>query len=85
VTKALGDESALLTELRDLSERGRHRDVADRVSRLAPADVAERAPLALLAAEAHGRAGGPRDRRSVGRRGPRRGPARGTGTPSCAP
>ena len=54
---SLGDESALLTELRDLSERGRHRDLVDRLNQFAPEDVSRRTPLALLAAEAHGRLG----------------------------
>ncbi len=51
----LADESALLTELRSLTERGRYREVADRLAALPPEYVASRAPLALLAAESHGR------------------------------
>jgi tetratricopeptide (TPR) repeat protein len=57
VTISLGDESALLTELRGLSESGRHRAVVDRLGQLAPEEVAKRTSLALLAAEAHGRLG----------------------------
>lgn len=53
----LAGESGLLIELRDLTERGRHRDVADRLAALPDSDVESRAPLALLAAEAHGRLG----------------------------
>lgn len=57
MTTSLGDESALLVELRDLSEHGRHREIVDRLGRLLPEEVAQRTPLALLAAEAHGRLG----------------------------
>lgn len=51
----LPGESTLLTELRALAEGGRHRDLADRLDALPRAEVASRAPFALLAAEAHGR------------------------------
>ena len=57
MTTSLGDESALLTALHDLSERGRHKDVVDRLDQLPPGEVEKRAPLALLAAEANGRLG----------------------------
>lgn len=53
----LSGESRLLTELRELTDRGRHRDVADRLAALPADQVASRAPLALLAAEAYGRLG----------------------------
>ena len=58
---SLADEAALLTELRALAERGRHREVLDRLERL-PADaISTRTPFALLAAEAHGRLGAHRE------------------------
>ena len=58
---SLADEAALLAELRALAERGRHREVLDRLERL-PADaIATRTPFALLAAEAHGRLGAHRE------------------------
>jgi tetratricopeptide (TPR) repeat protein len=57
VIEELAGESALLTELRGLTEHGRHRAVADRLAALPREEVAARAPFALLAAEAHGRLG----------------------------
>ena len=53
----MAGESALLIELRRLTERGRHREVADRLAALQRESVAKRAPLSLLAAEAYGRLG----------------------------
>jgi len=57
VNVELQGESALLIELRRLTERGRHREVATRLAALSREAVATRAPLALLAAEAYGRLG----------------------------
>src|SRR6185503_5366706 len=54
---SLADESAFLLELRELAGRGDYRAIADRVATLEPALVGARLPLALLAAEAHGRLG----------------------------
>jgi tetratricopeptide (TPR) repeat protein len=54
---APSEESALLTELRALAERGQHRDVLSRLGGLAPDAVASRTAFSLLAAEAHGRLG----------------------------
>lgn len=53
----LADESALLSELAALAGLGRYREVVDRLRSLAPGVVEARTPLALLAAEAHGRLG----------------------------
>jgi tetratricopeptide (TPR) repeat protein len=61
VLTSLPDEAALLAELRALAERGRHREVLDRLERLPPEAIATRTPFALLAAEAHGRLGAHRD------------------------
>jgi tetratricopeptide (TPR) repeat protein len=57
VVTSLSDDSALLTELRGLAERGRHREVLTRLAQLAPEMLERRTPFALLAAEAHGRLG----------------------------
>jgi tetratricopeptide (TPR) repeat protein len=54
---SLAEESALLTELRELSERGQHQQVAERLASLTAEFVQAHAPFALLAAEAHGRVG----------------------------
>ena len=54
---SLAEEAALLAELRELAERGRHREVLDRLERLPAEAIATRTPFALLAAEAHGRLG----------------------------
>jgi tetratricopeptide (TPR) repeat protein len=54
---ALAEESALLAELRELAAQGRYREVLERLDGLPPEAAAERSPLALLAAEAHGRLG----------------------------
>jgi tetratricopeptide (TPR) repeat protein len=54
---ALADESTLLSELRELAAEGRYRQVLDRLNGLPSSAVAERSPLVLLAAEAHGRLG----------------------------
>ena len=54
---SLADESALLLELRQLSERGDYRAIADRLATIDAPEIAARTPLALLAAEAHGRLG----------------------------
>jgi len=51
------DESALLLELRALTERGRHRDVLGRLEQLSADTLERRTVYALLAAEAHGRLG----------------------------
>ncbi len=53
----LADESALLSELSALARQGRYREVVDRLRSLAPGVAEARTPLALLAAEAHGRLG----------------------------
>lgn len=53
----LAEESALLSELDALAERGRHQDVLDRLDRLPPETLEGRTRFALLAAEAHGRLG----------------------------
>ena len=57
MTTSLADESALLGELRALAAQGRYREVLSRLERLATEAIAARSPLALLAAEAHGRLG----------------------------
>jgi tetratricopeptide (TPR) repeat protein len=57
VLTSLADEAALLAELRALAERGRHREVLDRLERLPAEAIASRTSFALLAAEAHGRLG----------------------------
>lgn len=57
MTAPLADDSALLTELRGLVERGHYREAADRLAALPRATVGQRTPFALLAAEAHGRLG----------------------------
>lgn len=54
---ATGAESVDLRELRALAESGRYREVLARIDGLPPAEVEQRTPLALLAAEAHGRLG----------------------------
>jgi len=61
VLTSLADEAALLAELRALAERGRHREVLDRLERLPPEAIAARTSFALLAAEAHGRLGAHRE------------------------
>lgn len=53
----LADESALLSTLRGLAAQGRYREVLERLHALPAADAETRSPLALLAAEAHGRLG----------------------------
>lgn len=53
----LADESALLSELSALARQGRYREVVDRLRLLAPGVAEARTPLALLAAESHGRLG----------------------------
>lgn len=52
-----GAEAADLRELRGLAESGRYREVLARLERLPRPEVERRTPLALLAAEAHGRLG----------------------------
>jgi tetratricopeptide (TPR) repeat protein len=54
---SLADESALLRELDGLAAAGRYQDVLERVAGLPPAAAAARTPVALRAAEAHGRLG----------------------------
>ena len=54
---SLADESALLAELRSLSDQGRHRDVLERLQQLPLASLEGRTAFALIAAEAHGRLG----------------------------
>lgn len=53
----LADESALLSRLQALVLEGRFRDVIDGIHALPPGLADDRAPLALLAAEAYGRVG----------------------------
>lgn len=53
----LADESALLSELSALARQGRYREVVDRLRSLPPGVAEARTPIALLAAEAHGRLG----------------------------
>ncbi len=57
MTGSPSDESALLFELRALTERGRHRDVLGRLEQLSADTLERRTVYALLAAEAHGRLG----------------------------
>src|SRR5437879_914907 len=54
---SLADESALLAELRSLSDQGRHRDVLERLQQLPLTSLEGRTAFALIAAEAHGRLG----------------------------
>jgi tetratricopeptide (TPR) repeat protein len=54
---ALADESALLSQLRGVAAQGRYRQVLELLAGLPSEAVKERSPLALLAAEAHGRLG----------------------------
>ena len=54
---SLAEESALLRELDELSASGRHRDVLDRLGKLATAVLESRTRFALLAAETNGRLG----------------------------
>ena len=53
----LADESTLFSELSALARQGRYRELVDRLRTLAPGVAEGRTPLALLAAEAHGRMG----------------------------
>jgi len=57
VVSSLADESALLTQLRELADQGRYREVLDRLRGLPGAALEGRTAFALLAAEAHGRQG----------------------------
>jgi tetratricopeptide (TPR) repeat protein len=57
VTSVPSDDPLLVSELRALAERGRHRELLKRLSTVAPELVARRTAFALLAAEAHGRLG----------------------------
>ena len=57
MASSLADESALLSELSALARQGRYREIVDRLRALAPGVAEARTPLALLAAEAHGRLG----------------------------
>ena len=54
---SLADESALLRELDGLAAAGRYQDVLERLAALPGTIVASRTPIALRAAEAHGRLG----------------------------
>ncbi len=54
---SLADESALLRELDGLAATGRYQEVLKRVAALPAAIAAARTPIALRAAEAHGRLG----------------------------
>ena len=54
---SLADESALLRELEGLAAAGRYQEVLERVAALPAATAAGRTPIALRAAEAHGRLG----------------------------
>jgi len=54
---SLADESALLRELDALAAAGRYQAVLERLAALPTAAVAARTPIALRAAEAHGRLG----------------------------
>ncbi|HVH10160.1 MAG TPA: tetratricopeptide repeat protein [Gemmatimonadales bacterium] len=57
IATSLSDESALLRELSAVAERGRPREMLERLAAL-PVETREgRTPFALLAAEAHGRLG----------------------------
>lgn len=54
---SLADESDLLREIDALAAAGRHQEVVDRLAALPAAAAADRTPIALRAAEAHGRLG----------------------------
>jgi tetratricopeptide (TPR) repeat protein len=54
---SLADESALLRELDGLAAAGRYQEVLDRLATLPGTVIASRTPMALRAAEAHGRLG----------------------------
>jgi tetratricopeptide (TPR) repeat protein len=54
---SLADESALLRELDGLAAAGRYQEVLERLAALPAATAAGRTPIALRAAEAHGRLG----------------------------
>jgi len=54
---SLADESALLRELDRLAAAGRYQEVLERLAALPPATAGGRTPIALRAAEAHGRLG----------------------------
>jgi tetratricopeptide (TPR) repeat protein len=54
---SLADESALLRELDALAAAGRYQEVLERLAALPVATAAGRTPIALRAAEAHGRLG----------------------------
>jgi tetratricopeptide (TPR) repeat protein len=54
---SLADESALLRELDALAAAGRYQEVLERLAALPDATAAGRTPVALRAAEAHGRLG----------------------------
>lgn len=54
---SLAEESALLVQLRELAERGQHREVLSGLERLPPDALTTRTAFALLAAESHGRLG----------------------------
>ncbi len=54
---SLSDESALLGELRAMAERGRYREMLDRLQALPAGELEGRTPFALMAAEANGRLG----------------------------
>jgi tetratricopeptide (TPR) repeat protein len=57
VVPSLADESALLADLQELARAGRYRQLLDRLKSVPEPVVADHTPLALLAAEAHGRLG----------------------------
>jgi tetratricopeptide (TPR) repeat protein len=57
VLPPLADESALLSQLQALALEGRYREVIEGIGALPPGVADDRAPLALLAAEACGRLG----------------------------
>ena len=57
MARSLSEESALLTELRALVDRGRYRELLTQLEQLSPETLERRTPFALLAAEAHGRLG----------------------------
>jgi len=54
---SLADESALLAQLRDLGQQGRHRELLERLRTLPVAVLESRTALALLTAETLGRLG----------------------------
>lgn len=54
---SLADESALLTELRELAREGRYRGLIERLQSVPEPVAQDHTPIALLAAEAHGRLG----------------------------